>query len=54
MANEAVANYYDLANKTESGFRFRRRFRTAALNSAACLRSPRSWQDYRTDANRTR
>ena len=53
VANEVVASYYDLADKTESGFEF------VAIphgrpNWAACSRRRRSWRGFRTAANRTR
>ena len=53
VANEAVASYYDLGDKTESGFEFVAIPHGRAI-WAACSRRRQSWRACRTAGNRTR
>ena len=54
VANEVVASYYDLADRTESGFRFVPIQHEQRRTWAACSRRPAFWPGCPTAANRIR
>ena len=52
VANETVAGYYGLADKTESGFQFVP-VHSDRKELGGCSRRRRSWRGFATGANRT-